>query len=400
MEKKAAILLVHNAYRITGGEDTVVANEMRLLQEHGHRVITYFRSNEELDKLPLWRRLLFPLGAIFSLRSYRDITRLIRAEKVDIVHVHNTLAMVSPAVYYAARACGVPVVQTVHNFRFLCPAATFFRAGRICEECLHHGLCRSLRYGCYRNSRLQTLVALLCNRLHRHLYRRLHFICLTAFNRRKLLEINHGRHRSLILPERVHIKPNFAAAAPAAPRAPQLPAEPFVIFAARLDETKGVRVLLDAWKLMGAEAPLLMLCGSGPMEEECRRFITENALGRVQYRGPVPHDELLALLPHAAALVLPSQWYEGFPVSIAEAYAAGIPVLGSALGNVGSLVETYGGLTFDHASPEALAAAVQQLTATPPALHREAMAPMVSAEANYRLLTTIYGKALADQGRG
>lgn len=395
MKEKVTVLLVHNAYRIAGGEDSVVARERALLEAQGHRVIPYFRRNEELDSFSPLRKLVLPLSSLFNGRTYREVKRLIRTEGVGLVHVHNTLALISPAVYYAARACGVPVVQTIHNFRLQCPGALFLRGGQVCEECVQHGVCRSLRYGCYRGSRLQTLLCVLNSYLHRHLYKHLHFLCLTEFNRDKLLEMNRGRRTPLITPGRVHVKPNFTEAREPLPAPADMPQEPFMVFAARLDASKGVRVLLDAWKLMGEAAPRLLLCGTGPLEEECRRRVEADRLTRITLRGFVPNAELRALLPHAKALVLPTQWYEGFPVTVAEAYAAGIPVLGSAIGNVGALVRTYGGITFDQRSPEALAAAVQECLTHPPALRREVLEPLISAEANYRLLAEIYEKAMS-----
>lgn len=395
MEDKVTVLLVHNAYRIAGGEDSVVAREKALLETHGHRVITYYRRNEEVDGFSLLRKALMPLASLFNLRTYREVKRIIREQGVDLVHVHNTLALISPAVYYAARACGVPVVQTIHNFRLQCPSALFLRNGRVCEECVRHGVCRSLRYGCYRESRCQTLFCVLNSYLHRHCYHHLHFICLTEFNREKLLEMNRGGRKPLITPARVHVKPNFTEASHGLPTPADLPQEPFMVFAARLDESKGVHILLSAWERMGESAPQLLLCGTGPLEEECRR--TAAKLPRVTLRGFVPNEELRALLSHATALVLPTQWYEGFPVTIAESYAAGIPVLGSAIGNVGALVRTYGGITFDQSSPEALADAVRECMVHPPSLHREAMEPLLSAEANYHLLAEIYEKAMSDK---
>lgn len=395
MKEKVTVLLVHNAYRIAGGEDSVVSREKALLEAHGHRVIPYFRSNEEMDGFSVLRKLMIPFSTLFSLHTYRAVRRLIRREGVQLVHVHNTLALISPAVYYAARACNVPVVQTIHNFRLQCPGATFLRNGRVCEECVQHGVCRSLHYGCYRSSRSQTLFCVLNSYLHRHLYKHLHFICLTDFNREKLLEMNRGRRTPLITPERVFIKPNFTETREATAMPADVPNEPFMVFAARLDESKGVRILLTAWERMGDTAPHLLLCGTGPLEEECRRMAEK--LPRVTMQGFVPNEELRAILPHARALVLPTQWYEGFPVTIAEAYAAGIPVLGSAIGNVGALVRTYGGITFDQSSPEGLAAAVQECLAHPPALRREAMAPLLSAEENYKLLAAIYEEAMLDK---
>lgn len=393
MEGKLTVLLVHNAYRIPGGEDFVVSREKNLLEAHGHRVITYFRRNEEMDNFSLMRRVLLPFATLFNLRTYREVRRLIREESVNLVHVHNTLALISPAVYYAALACDVPVVQTIHNFRLQCPGATFLRDGHVCEDCVQHGVCRSLRYGCYRASRAQTLLCVLSSLMHRHIYKRLHFICLTDFNRDKLLEMNRGHRSPSIIPERVYVKPNFTEAQTNLPMPGDMPQEPFVVFAARLDESKGVRVLLAAWERMGQQAPRLLLCGTGPLEEECRKA-AEN-LPRVTMRGFVPNAELRALLPHAAALLLPTQWYEGFPVTIAEAYAAGIPVLGSEHGNVGSLVRRCGGMTFRHDDAADIAATVRRFMKEGAIVNRAAALQMTSAEENYKLLAEIYERALS-----
>ena len=137
--KNYRILQIHNFYQIPGGEDVVVRNEKRLLEEHGHKVYTYYRSNSELNEKGIAGKLLLPFTAVFSLKTYREVKRLIRENNIDIVHVHNTLTMVSPSVFYAAFRCRVPVVQTLHNFRMLCPAGSFFRDNVICEECVAHG---------------------------------------------------------------------------------------------------------------------------------------------------------------------------------------------------------------------------------------------------------------------
>ena len=136
--KNYRILQIHNFYQIPGGEDVVVRNEKRLLEEHGLKVYTYYRSNSELNDKGIAGKLLLPFTAVFSLKTYREVKRLIRENNIDIVHVHNTLTMVSPSVFYAAFRCRVPVVQTLHNFRMLCPAGSFFRDNVICEECVAH----------------------------------------------------------------------------------------------------------------------------------------------------------------------------------------------------------------------------------------------------------------------
>ena len=133
------ILIVHNYYQIPGGEDTVVANEKKMLESHGHKVSFYNRSNSELNQMSLFRKLALPITTVFNPHTYMEIRDIIRGQKIEIVHVHNTLNLVSPSVYYAALSRKVPVVQTIHNFRMICPGATFYRDGHICEDCAEKG---------------------------------------------------------------------------------------------------------------------------------------------------------------------------------------------------------------------------------------------------------------------
>ncbi len=200
--KKKTVLIVHNYYQIPGGEDAVVANEKQLLESHGHKVVMYTRNNNEIRGL---RKLVAPFTTIFNLKTYYDVKSIIKKEGIDVVHVHNTLNLISPAVYYAAIDCNVPVVQTIHNYRLLCPNALLFRDGHVCEDCLEKGLRCSVSHGCYRDSRLQTLVCVIGLKLHRMtgIYRRINYIALTEFGRKMIL-----RH-SQIVPERVYLKPNF-----------------------------------------------------------------------------------------------------------------------------------------------------------------------------------------------
>ena len=329
--KKQNILIVHNYYQIPGGEDTVVANEKKMLEKHGHKVTLYSRNNAELKKMPRLRKIFLPITTVFNPRTYRDIKKLIKQENIEVVHVHNTLNLVSPAVYYAARRMKVPVVQTIHNFRLLCPGATFYRDGHICEDCVEHGLKCAVRHSCYRESKIQTLACVLSTEFHRMtgIYGKINYICLTDFNKKKLLELKQ------IKPERVFVKPNFVECKnefiPEKDRKNQF------VFAGRLDKLKGIDLLFEAWKRMGAHAPKLIVCGTGPMEDWCKSFIRENDVN-IEMRGFVSNDEALKIIANSKALVLPTQWYEGFPMSIVEAFSVGTPVICSDLGNAGSVI--------------------------------------------------------------
>lgn len=199
------ILIAHNFYQQRGGEETVAISEMELLKSHGHNVLFYKRDNFEIDSFNKFRKLLLPFCMTFSLKTYREIKKMIIDNNIEMVHVHNTLPLISPSIFYAARKCNVPVVQTIHNFRMLCPNTWFYRDGHICEECLEKGMRCSLKHKCYRNSFAQTLGVVLINKIHQHtgIYRYVHFICLTEFNKSKLLKLK------CIDKDRVFVKPNF-----------------------------------------------------------------------------------------------------------------------------------------------------------------------------------------------
>lgn len=332
--KKQNVLIVHNYYQLPGGEDTVVANEKKMLEEHGHKVVLYSKNNSELKEMSKLKKLILPLIIVFNPKTYREIKRLIKEEQIEIVHVHNTLNLISPSVYYAARAMNVPVVQTIHNFRLLCPGATFYRDGHICEDCVTKGLMCAVKHSCYRGSKLQTLACVLTIKIHRltGIYGKISYICLTEFNREKLLQLKQ------IKADRVFVKPNFVETT-AEEIIPYEDRKNQFIFVGRLDKLKGIDLLFEAWKQMGGTAPRLVVCGTGPMEGWCKDFVRDNPDCNIEMRGFVPNEEAKKLIANSKVHVLPTQWYEGFPMTIVEAYSVGTPVIGSDIGNVGNLVK-------------------------------------------------------------
>ena len=333
-ERKQNILIVHNYYQIPGGEDTVVANEKKMLEEHGHKVVLYSRNNSELKTMSKLQKLMLPVTTVFNPRTYRDIKKLIKSEQIDIVHVHNTLNLISPAVYYAARAMKVPIVQTIHNFRLLCPGATFYRDGHICEDCVSKGLMCAVKHSCYRNSKLQTLACVASTKIHRmmRIYGKINYICLTEFNKEKLLQLKQ------IKANRVFVKPNFVENT-SDEIIPYDKRENQFIFTGRLDKLKGVDILFEAWKQMGATPPKLIVCGTGPMEKWCKKFLADYPDCNIEMKGFVSNKEARKLIAESKALLLLTQWYEGFPMTIVEAFSVGTPVIVSDLGNAGILIK-------------------------------------------------------------
>lgn len=357
--KKYRILQIHNFYQIPGGEDVVVNNEKKLLEEHGHQVFTYYRSNKELNEGGKGKKLLIPFTAVFSLRTYREVKKIIKQEKIDIVHVHNTLMMVSPAVFYAAFHSKVPVVQTLHNFRMLCPAGSFFRDNVICEECVDHGMKCAVRHKCYRNSKLQTIVSAAILQIHRMMgtYRRVNFICLTEFNREKLLSsLDPGK--KVVDPKRIYIKPNFTFAEGIRPVHGK-PKEEYFLFAGRIEALKGIDIAIKAFEMLPEEK--LYIAGSGPMAEEMENYVKEHHMKNVTFLGYLQKEEMTEKFYHAKAVVMTSQCYEAFAMTIAEAYSYGVPVIAGEVGNMAGMVkEGVTGVKFTYNSAEDLAKKVRE----------------------------------------
>lgn len=387
------ILQIHNFYQIPGGEDVVVRNEKQLLEEHGHQVFSYYRSNKELNEGGKVRKLLIPFTAVFSIQTYREVRKIIREEHIDIVHVHNTLMMVSPSVFYAAFSSGVPVVQTLHNFRMLCPAGSFFRDNVICEECVEHGMGCAVKHKCYRNSKLQTMVSTAILKIHRFLgtYYKVNFICLTEFNRNKLLS-SLNPEKKIVDPHRVYIKPNFTFAEGIIPVERQ-PEEEYFLFAGRVEALKGIDIAIRAFEKLPDEN--LYIAGSGPMLEEMEDYVEEHHMNNVKFLGYLQKEEMTEKFYHAKAVIMTSQCYEAFAMTIAEAYSYGVPVIAGRVGNMEGMVkEGVTGVKFTYNSAEDLAKKVEEFNQMDLAALKESAREFyekrLRPEDNYRKLMQIY----------
>lgn len=395
MTSSKKILVVHNYYQIPGGEDTVVSNEMQLLQEHGHEVLLYSRNNSELKTFSKIQKLFLPITTVFNPRTYKEVKQIIRKNKIDIIHVHNTLNLVSPSVYYAAKSCKVPVVQTIHNFRLVCPAATFYREGHICEECVEKGLSCAVKYKCYRGSRVQTLACVISTKIHRILgtYRRLNYICLTEFNKEKLLGINVAEKKEIINAKRVFVKPNMTFETV---KESECQVENYYLFVGRVEKIKGLEILIKAFEGLSSEK--LLIAGKGTEFEEYKNFVEQQNIKNVEFLGFQSKEQLQPLMQKAKAMIVPSQWYEGFPMTIVEAFSLGTPVIGSDIGNVGSLiVENVNGWKFSHDSVEDLQKKIMVCNQTPREELQVICDEKLLPEGNYQTLMKIYDHAIQNQ---
>ena len=390
---KKRILMVHNFYQIGGGEHTVYKNEIEMLRENGHEVIEYTRSNDELKKSKL-KLLLLPFTTIWSFKTYFEIKKLIKEHKIDIVHCHNTFPLISPSVYYAAISENIPVVQTIHNFRFLCPCGVFYRNGKICEECVEkNSFIPALRYKCYRNSKIQTLVVAIMLNIHRKLgtYKKINYIFLTEFNRQKfknLIDING---------ENIFIKPNFVNTS--LNLTPRNNDEKIFVFASRLEENKGIKFLLKKWKEFPKNYKL-HIYGSGILEKFVENEVSNNE--NIKFYGFRPYSDVFKDLKNAIAMIFPSLWYEGFPMIIAESMSIGCPVISSNIGNEGDIVlKSKGGVVFNPKDKNGLENAVEEVIENNLFYRRNAIKyyeEFLSKDKNYKKQDEIYQKVMFGEG--
>ncbi|HKU70841.1 MAG TPA: glycosyltransferase family 4 protein [Burkholderiales bacterium] len=378
------ILVIHNRYQQPGGEDAVVDAEVALLRSRGHEVETYIRDNHELSGMS---KVSAFADTIWSRRAWSDIVRLGHRFRPDIIHVHNTFALVSSSVYWAAARAAVPVVQTLHNFRLLCVQAMFLQQGKLCEDCVGRVPWRGVVRKCYRDSGMQSAALATMLGMHRMLgtYRNriTRYIALTEFCRDKFIEGG--------LPaSRVTVKPNFVdiERVPEAPRRGGL-------YVGRLSEEKGIDVLLDA--LRELPAVTIDVIGSGPESEKVKAHPQLNLLGWLK------PEEVSERMRRAAYLVMPSIWYENFPRTLVEAYANGLPVVASRLGSLAELVD-HGqtGLLFEAGSVHDLARHIAWAEAFPQKMRvmgenaRETYESKFTPDRNYARLMEIYEDAAAE----
>lgn len=344
------ILFVHNYYRDRGGEDAGVRQERDLLAAHGHRVVEYNRDNAEIDSNGVPAKVKLGLGTIWSRRSYNEIRALAQRERPDVAYLHNVVPLISPSAYYACQQERIPVVQTLHNYRLFCPAGPLYREGKICEECVHHSVVRSIRHHCYRDSALATASIAGMIAVHRWLKtwdRHVDgFIVRTEFARRWFVAAG-------IAAEKVTVKPCFVEADPGCPWTRREAA----LFVGRLSAEKGLDTLLRTWNRVGRKIPLRII-GDGSLREKIEREVSE--LCGVEFLGWLETPAVLEKMKQARFLVLPSEWYEGLPLTLVQAFACGLPVLASRLGSMAEVVE-HGktGLHFNAGDEKDLAGVVE-----------------------------------------
>jgi glycosyltransferase involved in cell wall biosynthesis len=384
------VLLCHNHYQHPGGEDRVFWDEGTLLESRGHTVTRFTMHNDviaQIGRLDLARKTLWNTDAANQLRS------LIQQQQPDVMHCTNLFPLISPAAYYVARKMRVAVVQSLHNYRMICPKAQFMRDGRVCEKCLGKSIAwPAIRHACYRESRsaTATIVAMLAYHRRKKTWTTMvdRYITPTQFVKDKYVE---GGFPT----EKIEVKPNFVFPDPGAGSGDGQ----YFVFAGRLSPEKGLDTLLDAWSQLPPDVHLRIV-GDGPMASRVQRAADSDS--RIRWLGRVNATEVLTILDQARCLIMPSVCYETFGLTIAEAFAKGTPVIVSNLGAMAELVDDgRTGLLFEPNDSADLARKVQQLLAdsTTPfrAQARSEFELNYSADRNYDRLVEIYDRAVSPQ---
>ena len=376
------VLVVHNAYQHKGGEDSVMEAEVTMLAARGHSIMLFLRHNDSIHKK---FRIVTAFQTIWSAPVGQEFEATLRSFKPDVVHVHNTFPLISPSIYWVADRLGVPVVQTLHNFRLLCPQAMFLRNGKICEDCLGKLPWRGIVRGCYRESKAQSTILAGMITLHRSVgtwkNKISRYIALNEFCRRKFIAGGLPAHRIMVKPNFVDFEFQLSGLRSG------------FLFVGRLSSEKGVAVLVEAARAVSFSN--IRVAGTGP--EASLLFGVKN----ITELGSMSSDDVRMEMGGAMALLLPSIWYENFPRTLVEAFGSGLPVIASRIGALAELVEDgVTGLLFEPGNSQDLAEKMQWAHQ-----HPEKMAEMgrnarvlyeteFTADRNHHQLITIYEAAI------
>jgi glycosyltransferase involved in cell wall biosynthesis len=386
------ILQVHNKYQQHGGEDGVLLAERLLLESRGCQLSQFVRANDGISSIV--SRLQAGLRVVSSKSSQKELGDVLSVSEVTVAHVHNFFPILTPSIYNACIEKKVPIVQTLHNYRTVCPGALLMRDGHICEKCLTSSPYYAVLHGCYRNSRFGSLaVARMVD------YHRKHntwgtkvdrFIALTEFGKKKFVEAGFPEHK-------IAVKPNFYSGKGVEHGVNAIQRRSGALFVGRISSEKGIRTLIKAW---GQASAPLRIVGGGPVLEDAQSCGIES----LSCLGPLDSDQVSDEMKKASFLIMPSECYEGFPIVLAEAFAHGIPVIASRLGAMAEIVEDgVTGLHFEPGNAEDLAAKVRWMSEHPDECRqmgynaRREFEAKYTPERNYEMLMKIYQEAIDEK---
>jgi glycosyltransferase involved in cell wall biosynthesis len=355
------VVVVHNRYRSAApsGENRVVDQETDALRARGHEVIGFGRNSDDIGHWSTMQKAALPARVVWSRAARRELTALLCERRPDVVHVHNTFPLVTPAVLYACRDARVPVVATIHNYKLMCASGDFFRQGATCHDCARGLPVHAVRHGCYRGSRAATLPVALAVGTHRQAWRTMvaAYVFISAAQRDLMAGLD-------LIADRVFVRHNLI------PRrdVSSVTRDHAVVYAGRLDEAKGLRLLMAGWDcyrgMPGASGLRLLIAGAGPMGQEVATWAS--ARPGVEIVGHLTADQCAGLMSRARAVILPSQWEETFGLAAIEAMAVGVPPVAAGHGSFTELITPLvDGVLFRPADPVALAQAILDIETNP-----------------------------------
>ena len=384
------ILLVHNYYQQPGGEDRIFEAEGNLLEENGHVVIQYKVHNNQVKGFHSAKLLK---STLWNSQSYKNIQALIARERPQIAHFHNTFPLISPSGYYAAKSECTPIIQTLHNFRLLCPSAILFRDGHVCEDCVGKlAPWPGVKNRCYRDSFAASAAVGLMNGMHNAVGTWISkidiFISLSEFAKQMFI-------KGGIPSKKIIVKPNFTS--------PGFNEEKkkifYALFVGRLTREKGIGILLEAWKVLGKRIPLKIV-GDGPLSTQIDTATKQ--YNGIHWVGRKTQQEVNDLMRDATCLIFPSLWYEPFGLVAIEAFAMGTPVIGSKIGALAEIIaDGNTGLHFEPGNSQDLISKVNWACDNPAAISqmgheaRKSFERYYSPEKNYEMLLNIYQQAIS-----
>lgn len=379
------ILQAHNYYQQAGGEDTVVAQEKALLESNGHEVFTYYKNNDIISSIKGVQKIGLLKETTWSRKTYEEVNTILKQDKIDLCHVHNTLPLISPSIYYACKDNNVPVVQTLHNYRLICTNGLLMRDGRICEDCLGRSAYGAISKKCYRNSAIQTYVVARMLQKNKRMGTWSNqvdaYLCLTELARQKFIE--HG------LPEdKLYVKPNFIDNRTVL----STHKENFLVYAGRVMENKGARLILELAKKTKHSIKII---GDGDMIEEF------NGIPNVELLGRRTHDETIRVLSKAKAILFPTMLYEGMPMTIIEGFSLKTPIIATNIGASKSMIKNeVTGLLFKMGDYDDFYNKVE-VCFTQPKLIQDIVSNAFNeykmhftAESNYKMIMEVYSDVL------
>lgn len=383
------VLACHNYYQLRGGEDLSFHDEISMLRNHGHAVETLTVHNDQVNDQG---KIALAIDTFWSRNSYRRVEKKISDFKPDVIHCTNIFPLLSPSVYFAAQKKGVAVVQSLRNYRLICPGATLLRQGSICEKCINKRIAYpAIVHKCYRGDLAASTILTLHNAVHRSVRtwqkKVSAFFAISEFTRKKYIEAGFD-------PQRMFVKPNFLSGEIDKGQG----SGNYAVFVGRLSEEKDLETLLSAWEILGSNYQLKII-GDGPMADLARQA---SLSCNIEWLGQLPLEQTMKIVGEAKCLVIPSRWYEPFGRTVIESFSKGTPVVASNIGGISELVNNgVNGLFFEPTNSGDLADKIAEIYSTS---HRQLATMRNNArntyldnyteESNYPLLMDIYEQAM------